>query len=238
MTSFAKFAISSSLLAVAALGSTSASALTLNTTGLKANAVLQFSLEAYGSSSAAGVSFAKGGTITDLPAATVTDSKGNPATVPVFNLPVTKVDVSIGSSLNIVPNYGLSTGAALHLTTKDGGDAYLANFKVDFKAKTITADLIDAYLKTVETAVPLYTFVEVKPQVVSLKGLVLNEKNYLGKMVFSPTIIPKLAGALLISDGLIPALAGLDWGTINVEVTSYKRSPAVSDKAFTLANIK
>jgi len=232
MTSFAKFAISSSLLAVAALGSTSASALTLNTTGLKANAVLQFSLEAYGSSSAAGVSFAKGGTITDLPAATVTDSKGNPATVPVFNLPVTKVDVSIGSSLNIVPNYGLSTGAALHLTTKDGGDAYLANFKVDFKAKTITADLIDAYLKTVET------FVEVKPQVVSLKGLVLNEKNYLGKLVFTPTVIPKLAGALLISDGLIPALAGLDWGTINVEVTSYKRSPAVSDKAFTLANIK
>jgi hypothetical protein len=109
---------------------------------------------------------------------------------------------------------------------------------VDFKAKTITADLIDAYLKTVETAVPLYTFVEVKPQVVSLKGLVLNEKNYLGKLVFTPTVIPKLAGALLISDGLIPALAGLDWGTINVEVTSYKRSPAVSDKAFTLANIK
>jgi hypothetical protein len=238
MTTFAKIAVSSSLLAFAALASSSASALTLNTTGLKANAVLQFSLEAYGSSTAAGISFAKGGTITDLPAATVTNSQGNPAKVPVFNMPVTKVDVSIGPKLNIIPNYGLSTGAALHVTSADGGDAYLANFKVDFKTKTITADLIDAYLKTVETAVPLYTFEEVKPQVVSFKGLVLTEKNFLGKMVFTPTIIPKLADALLISPGLIPALAGLDWGTINVEVTTYKRSPAVSNKAFTLANIK
>jgi hypothetical protein len=238
MTTFAKIAISSSLVAFAALASSSASALTLNTAALKANAVLQFSLEAFGSSSAAGISFAKGGTITDLPAATVSNSQGNPTTVPVFNLPVTKVDVSIGSSLNIIPNYGLSTGAALHVTSADGGDAYLANFKVDFKNKIITADLIDAYLKTVETALPLYTFVEVKPQVVSLKGLVLNEKNYLGKLVFTPTIIPKLTNALLVSPGLVPALAGLDWGTINVEVTSYKRSPAVSDKAFTLANIK
>jgi hypothetical protein len=234
MTFSIKFAFTSTLVAVATLGATSASALTLNTTGLKANAVLQFSVAAAGSTKAAGVTITNAGNATKLADATVDSSK-----VPVFNLPVTKVDVSIGSKLNIIPNYGLSTGAALRLGTPDlGGDAVLANFRVDFKTKIVSADLIDVFEKTTKAAIPLYTFEEVKPQVVSLKGLVLNQKNYLGKLVFVPSVIDPLGNALLIDPVLRTALATLDWGTINVEVTSFKRSPAISDKAFTLANVK
>jgi hypothetical protein len=239
MTSSIKFAFASSIVAVAALGATSASALTLNTTGLKANAALVFSPDASGAMKAANVTYTNAGTATKLPDVDAKDNKGNPIKVGSFNLPVTKVDVSIGSSLNIIPNYGLSNGAALRFATPNlGGDAILANFNVNFKTKTITADLIDVFLKTTETAVPLYTFEEVKPQVVSLKGLVLNEKNYLGKLVFTPTMVQKLGDALLIDTVLRASLATLDWGTINVEVTSFKRSPAVSDKAFTIANVK
>jgi hypothetical protein len=239
MTSSIKFAFASTLVAVATLGATSASALTLNTTGLKANAVLQFSVAASGSTKAAGVTITNAGNVTKLADAAAVDGQGKPTTVPVFNLPVTKVDVSIGSKLNIIPNYGLSSGAALRLGTPDlGGDAVLANFRVDFKTKIVSADLIDVFEKTTKAAIPLYSFEEVKPQVVSLKGLVLNQKNYLGKLVFVPSVIDPLGNALLIDPVLRAALSELDWGTINVEVTSYKRSPSISDKAFTLANVK
>lgn len=238
MTSISfKTAFAATIVASAALASTSASALTLNTTGLKANATLQFSVEAFGASTAAGVKFAPLGNTAKVGDVVATEAAGT-LSVPVFDLPVTKADIAIGWDLSITPTSGDSSGAALRLTTPDqGGDAVLANFVVDFVGKTVYADLIDVFLKTTEKRIPLYSFVEYKPKTISFKGLVLNQRAYLGTLVFAPSVIDKLADALLIAPVLRPGLATAKWGTINIEVTSYKRPNKITNAPYTLEKV-
>lgn len=238
MTSISfKTAFAATIVASAALASTSASALVLNTTGLKANATLQFSVEAFGAATAAGVKFAPLGNTTQLANVVATEPAGT-LSVAVFALPVTKADVAIGWDLSIKPTSGQSSGAALRLSTPEaGGDAVLANFDVDFVGKVVYADLMDVYLQTTEKRVPVYSFDEVKPQVISFKGFVLNQKSYLGNLVFVPSVIDKLAEALLINPVLRPGLASAKWGTINVEVTSYKRPNKITNTPYTLDKV-
>jgi len=234
-----KFSVTSLVAVAAAVAASSASALTLNTTGLKADAAFTLSLNASGSLKASGTEMtaAENSTTTNLPEVSVVDERGNTRTVPSFNMPITSADVKIGLDLKISPNNGQSNGAALRIKTPLGGDAVLANFKVDYKAKIVYADLIDVYLKTTEKSVPLYSFEEYKPQVMSLKGLVLNQRTYCGKLVFTPTVMPKITDALLLDETLVNAIKSLDWGTIDTVVTSYKRSPALSGKPYTLADV-
>jgi hypothetical protein len=234
-----QFALLATAAMVAAFGVGHAQALTLNTSGLKSDAAFTLSLSASGSLKATGTEMyaAENSTTTNLPAVNVVDERGNARTVPSFNMPITSADVKIGLDLKISPNSGVSNGAALRITTPLGGDAVLANFKVDYKAKIVYADLIDVYLKTTEKAVPLYTFAEYKPQSMSLKGLVLNQRTYCGNLVFTPTSLSKLTDALLLDETLVNAIKNLDWGTIDTVVTSFKRSPALSGKPYTLADV-
>lgn len=234
-----KFSVTSMVALAAAVAATSASALTLNTTALKSDAIFTLTLDAEGSMNAAGVTIAPSGnsTTTALPRVPATDIGGNTGTVSSFNMPITTVDIKVGLDLKVKPNSGQSNGAALRLQSIDGGDAVLANFKVDYNAKIVYADLFDVYLGTVEKQVPLYNFTEYKPQVLSLKGLVLNQRTYCGNLTFTETMKPKLVEALLIREQFVPALSTLKWGTIDTVVTSYKRSPALSGKPYTLADV-
>lgn len=231
MTSSFKFAISSMMVAVGLAAATSASALTLNTTGLKANATFQLSTQAYGSSTAAGVTFAPAGTTT----AGAVDAAGNPS----YIMPVTKATVAIGWDLSIKATYGESSGAALRLgTPATGGDAVLANFAIDYANKKVIADLIDVYEKTTVSKMPLYTFDVTVPEVISLKGFVLNQSSTIGNLKFTPQAEAGLAQALLIDDVLRASLAVIDWGTIKAVVTSYKRPNKISNAPFTLADVQ
>lgn len=213
-----------------------AHALTLNTSGLKANATLTLSSEGFSNATAATVVFGSLGNTVRLADATALNSAGKETKVPVFQFPVTKADVAISAKLAITPTSGVSSRSALRLTS-DFGDAVLANFAVDFKAKTVYADIFDTLGQTVATKVALYSFVETKPNVISLKGLVLNQTSQIGELVFTPVATDKLSAALGLDEVLKAALSQLKWGIIDVQVTSFARKPKVNDKPLTLADV-
>lgn len=226
-----KFAVGSLLTIGALAAATSASALTLPTQGLKANATLTFSPEAYANAGAATVVFAPLGNTIKLPDVTV----GSTA-VEVYQFPVTKADVSIGWDLKITPNSGVSSGSAL-LLSSDAGGAILANFAVNFKTKQLLADIIDPYTKTqTKSQIVLYTFIESQPSKISFKNLVLNQTSQISELTFSAEATDELAYLLGLPDVTKLSLSKLKWGTIDVQVTSYARKPAVSTKPFTAAD--
>ncbi len=231
-----KFAVGSMLLAGGLAATSSAYALKLNTSGLKANAVLTFSVAANGSTAAAGITFAALGNATRLPDLEVIGSNGRPSKVQVYNNPVTEAEISIGWDLKIHADAGSSVRSALRITN-DYGDVVLANFKLDFKKKQLIADLIDTVSKTTIANAPIYDFIETVPQKIAFPNLVLNQSVTVGRLVLTPSAQDQLGDALQISEVLRTTLASLDWGTIAVEVTSYARKPAVSNKRFTLADV-
>lgn len=233
-----KTVLGSIALAAGLAATTSASALTLNFTGTESNAVLTFSLPAKGSAAAAGIVFTPMGNTTRLADLSVVGSNGRPGTVPVYNLPVTKADVSIAWDFKISTNWGESAGAALRLTSADsGGDLGLANFYIDFKKKVIYADVIDVVKKTTAKRSSIYSFVDVVPEVVSLKGFVLNQTAKLGNMVLTESAVTQLGDGLGLDEVLRTPLIDLDWGTLDIKVTSYKRAVKITNTPFTLANV-
>jgi hypothetical protein len=233
---FSSFALSSALALGAAGLSTSASALTLNTTGLKANATLTFSVPAYYSATGKGVDikFRGLGNMTyngDVPV--IDPEVGEASPVPQFNLPVTKADVTIGWDLKVRAKSGDSVRSALELNRR-GVPLVLANFKVDFDNKVLLCDFIKA--DGTVTHGGLYSFVEIVPQNISLKGLVLNQTVTIGKLVLTESARNLMGDTLNLSAPLRATLVEQDWGTIAIQVTSYKRSPAASDRPFTAAD--
>lgn len=231
------FAFAPVLLAAGLTVGTSASALTLNTTALKANATLTFSVPAWYSATGRTVEIAF------KPVANMTlngmvevmdEDSGVPAPVPQYNLPVTKADVKIGWDLSIKATSGSSTRSGL-LLTRRGNTIGLANFKVDFVNKLVKADL----LRTDGTAVvdaALYTFEERVPQKISFKGLVLNQSVTIGKLVLTEAAQQIIGDVLKLSAPLRATLVTQDWGTISILVTSYKR-PKVSDEPLVAADL-
>lgn len=231
-----KTAFSAALLAGGlAMSSAAHAGIPLNTTGLKANAKLTFSVAAFGASSAANITFKELGNTTKLGDITVIDPEsGLEETVPQYNLPVTKAIVSIGWNLKITADSGNSTRSALQIN-RGTRSAVLANFVVDFKGKVLYADVITGGVTTPKAAI--YTFVETVPQKISFPKLVLNQSVTIGQLNFTEQAQTLLGDALALSAPLRASLAALDFGKIEILVTSYKRSPAVSDKPFTAADI-
>jgi len=230
-----KSAFGAALLATGLIASGTASALTLNTTGLKANSVLTFSVAAFGASSAAGITFKGLGNMTKIGDVTVIDPEsGLEEVVPQFNQPITKADISIGWDLKITANSGNATRSALQVA-RGSRQATLANFVVDFKAKILYADVITGGVTTSKAAI--YTFVETVPQKISFPNLVLNQSVTIGELRFTQQAQDLLGDALALSAPLRASLAGLDFGNIAILVTSYKRSPAVSSTPFTAADL-
>lgn len=235
MASF-KLAFGSALLASGLAFSGAASALTLNTTGLKANSVLTFTVSAFGSSTAAGISFRPLGNMTRLADVSVIDPEtGEPELVPSFNQPVTKADIKIGWDLKITPTAGDATRSALQIL-RGSRTATLANFSVNFEKSILFGDVI---LKdgTTKSQIAIYNFVKNPDLVISFKNLVLNQTQSIKNLVFTQELQDILGTELALSAPLKATLATQDWGTIDIKVTSYKRSPAVSNKPLVAADI-
>jgi hypothetical protein len=234
-----KFAVGSMLVAGGLAASGAASALTINTTGMQANSVLTFTVAAYGSATAAGINFRPFANMTALPMVTVVDPEtGLDAQVPSFNQPVTKADVSVGWDLKITPTAGAATRSGLQLVRKVGSQttsATLANFNVKFTEKVLYCDIFTP--TGVTTAAQLYTFKDNGDLKISLKGLVLNMSQTISNLVFTKVAQDTLATALNLSAPLKATLATQDWGTLAIKVTSYKRTPAMSDKALVPADV-
>jgi hypothetical protein len=230
-----KLAVGSALLASGLGLSGTASALTLNTSGLKANATLTFSVSAYGSATAAGITFGQLANMTRNADVAVTDEYGNVDMVPQWNLPVTKADVTVGLLSGIKTNYGNSTRSVLQIK-RSGRTLTLANFVLNFKTNQITADyILDRTAGTKGGTV--FDFKPLAPEKVSLKGLVLNQSVTVGKMILTQSAQTTMGDFLALSPPLRATLVTQDWGTIATLVTSYRRSPAVSDKPFTVADL-
>ena len=230
-----KLVLSSLLLSSGLVFSGAASALTLNTSGLKADSVLTFTIAAFGSSTAAKISFNPIGNMTRLADVTVIDPETNePAQVPQFNQPVTKADIKIGWDLSITPTSGAAVRSGLQII-RGNLSATLANFNVDFVKKIVYADIFTATGTTPQAAI--YTFKDNGDLKISFKGLVLNQSQSISNLVFTPQTQDILATSLSLSGPLKATLATQDWGTIAVKVTSYKRSPAVSNKPLTPADV-
>jgi hypothetical protein len=234
-TKLFNFALAPMLLAAGLTVGTSASALTLNTVGLKANATLTFSVPAYGSATAASITFKPVANMTLNGMVDVVDPEsGEPSPVPQYNLPVTKADVAIGWDLSIKATSGDSVRSALLLQRRNTAIG-LANFKVDFVNKVVLCDFILTDGTTTNGGV--YTFNEIIPQKISFKGLVLNQSVTIGNLVLTTAAQKLLGDTLALSAPLRATLVTQDWGTIAILVTSYKRSPAVSNKPFVAADL-
>lgn len=235
MASF-KLAFGSALLASGLAFSGSASALVLNTTGLKANSVLTFTVAAYGSASAAGITFRPLGNMTRLADVDVLDPEvGETVPTPSFNQPVTKADIKIGWDLKITPTAGDATRSGLQII-RGQRTATLANFSVNFEKSVLYGDVI---LKdgTTKSQIAIYNFVKNPDLVISFKNLVLNQTQSIKTLIFTQELQDLLATELALSAPLKATLATSDWGTIAIKVTSYKRSPAVSNKPLVAADI-
>lgn len=236
--------VSAVALATGLLMAGQASALTLNTSGLKANSVLSFTPAAIGAFTAAKINLTGVGNMTRLADRVTVDENGLETTAPVFNQPVTKAEIKIGWDLKITPVNGEAAGSALQLVrgaATSGVVAYLANFHVDFTKQVLSADLISkdatgAFVTS--TKMPLYNFVETVPQKISFKGFVLNQTVQIGKLMFTTEAQQQLGDALKVSAVLRAALAELDNGTLDIQITSYKRDPKlVLNRPFTVADI-
>jgi len=232
--SFKKIALVAAFAVPALALSSAANALTLNTAGLKADSVLTFTAGASAASAGAKVSFKALGNMTSLPGISVEDPETGAVTVvESFNQPVTKADIKITSSLAIQPVSGAATRSGLKLIR---GNYYvgLANFVVSFDKKIVYADIITPTATLAQAE--LFTFKDNGDLKISFKGLVLNQSQTVSNLIFTPGAQVAIGDGLALSAALKATLPDLDWGTIAVKVTSFKRSPAVSTKPLTAAD--
>jgi hypothetical protein len=220
-----KVAISAALLVGGMAVGNVASALSLNTTALKANSTLQFSEEAAMATSLVGISFtALGNTVVGA------GTTSNNIFAPSFILPVTEADVSIGWNLKVSPNAGEAIGSALKVQ-RGSSQLTLANFQIDFKKDQVFADVIT---NGVTTNMAIYSFTEKTDLQIGLKGLGLTMKQTLGDLHLTTQAQDTFASALNLADPLKAVLGGLNFGSINIDISTSLRKP-ISDKPFTAA---
>ena len=212
-------------LAVCAVcASTGASALTLPTTFVKADAVFELSQDAVDAMAAARTTISPLGNSFAVASATQ-----------AFDLPVTQVDVSIGLfPPSLKPVSGESMGSALWIT-RGARSLALANFEIDFNNEKVHADIISNGVTT--KGVSIYDFDVASPLHLGLSGLTLNMTEQLNHLVLTSDGLAAFASALNLSRVLQAPLATLDFGTININIQGALRIPPVSDQPFTVANI-
>jgi hypothetical protein len=193
--------------------STSAHALTLDTTFLQANSVFSLSQEALDAMSAASTNMSALG---NASAAT--------STTAAFNLPVTKVDVSLGLppfSPLVTPNWGDATGSALSIT-RGSRSVVLANFVIDYSKDLVLADITANGVTTKNTSLYSFTATDLK---IGLNGLTLNMHQQLSNLVFTDTALASFTSGLNLSKALVTPLKTLDFGTITIDINGALRSP-------------
>lgn len=225
----------------AAVVSAPASALVLNTSGLKANSVLTLSPAGVSTTTNTGVTLVALGNMTKTGEVAAYDAETDTTTqVPVYNQPVTKADVSIGWDLKVKPTSGQAVRSALQLVRngKAGTKNWvvLANFDVNFKDKVLYGDVFTSQ-GSVLNHVPVYNFKDNGDLKIGLKGLSLVMTQSISQLVFDPITVDQIATALNLSKPLRSALETIDWGGIAISVNSNLRIPAVSTKPLTIADI-
>ncbi len=238
MSKLSQVALTASVLSLGLTfsGAASALALSLNTTGLKADSVLTFSVEGFGSSTAAGIKYRPLGNMTQLPDVLVLDPEsGEMVPSPSYNQPITKVDINVGWDLKITPVAGNATRSGLQLI-RGQRTMTLGNFRLDLANKQLVGDVI---LKdgTTKKQIVIYNLVKNDDLVISFKNLVLNQTQSVKNMIFTQELQDLVGSELNLSAPLKATLATTDWGTIAVKVTSYKRTPKVSDVPLVAADI-
>jgi len=225
MTHFAKLPKFVGLITLgAALVPGAASALVLDTTALKANSVFALSDEASFAMSLTGTNISALGNSTQL-------SGGASDGIASFNLPVTKVDVSLGLPLFggqlITPNSGDATGSAL-LISRGNYNLTLANFVIDYKTSLVLADITTNGVTAKGTS--LYSFTATN-LTTGLSGLSLNMHQQLSNLVLTSSAQASFTSGLHLQKLYADTIKTLDFGTITIDINTALRQP-VSDKPY------
>ncbi len=205
----------------------SASALTLDTTYLQANAVFSLSEDALDAMSSVRTSISAAGNTSLVAGNLASDG----SSIPAFNLPVTKVDVSLGLPLFggqlVTPNSGNASGSAL-IISRGSNTIALANFFIDYKTSLVMADITANGVTTKSTS--LYSFNASKLDV-GVSGLALTMHQDLTQLMFTSSAAATFSSALKLPSVYRPVLDGLDFGTITVDVKTALR-PGVNATPF------
>jgi len=197
-----------------------AKALTLDTTFLQANSVFALSQDALDAMSAASTSMSALGNASN--ASPTKSATGD--LLPAFNLPVTKVDVSLGLppfSPLVTPNSGDATGSALAIT-RGSHSVILANFVIDYSKDLVLADITSNGVTTKGSS--LYSFTATNLNI-GLNGLTLNMHQQLSNLVFTDTALASFSSGLNLSRVVAAPLKTLDFGTITIDINGALRAP-------------
>ncbi len=208
-----------------AMAGSASAAVTLNTSGLKANSTLTISKSALDLASANGMSFSAGGN--------ATGSKGT------FVLPVTQAVLNVGLFTPTTPVSGKSIGSAV-IVTKGTGDTAkrvgLSNFSVDYSTHQISGDLI--YGST-STNMSLFSFKEQTPLKISLKGLSLTMNQTIGNLTLSSQANAAIKADLGVSTDAASKFSAVNFGTVVIDISTASRTGklAIGTRAFTPADM-
>ncbi len=229
-TRLQKFAATAAV--VGAMAPLSASALALDTTFLQANSVFALSENAFDLMAAAKTSMTFAGNASLGSGTKASDG----SLIPTFNLPVTKVDVSLGLPLFggqlITPNSGNATGSAL-LISRGSNTVTLANFVIDYDSSLVMADITANGKTTKNTS--LYSFNATKLDV-GLAGLALNMHQQLSNLTFTSSAAASFSSGLKLPGSFQTLISTLDFGTITIDINTGLRH-AISDKPFVASSV-
>lgn len=215
--------LTGALALAASLAAPSAQALTLDTTWLQANSVFALSMEAYDAMAAAGVTMSALGNASNAKGTTLADG----TVLSAFNLPVTKVDVSVGfwPFANLVtPEWGEASGSAL-LISRGTRNVTLANFFIDYDTSLVMADITANGVTQKRTSLYSFDATDLK---IGLNGLTLNMHQKLTNLTFTNSALATFASGLNLSKTLQGPLVGLDFGTITIDINGSLRAPISS----------
>jgi hypothetical protein len=204
----------------------SASALTLDTTFLQADSVFKLSQDALDAMTVAKTSM---GALGNSFAVSTTDG------IPAFDLPINKVDVSLGLppfSPLVSPNWGGASGSALGIT-RGSQNVYLANFVVDYSKDLVMADITSNGVTAKDAS--LFSFTPTSDLQIGLNGLTLNMHQTLANLTMTSSAVATFASGLKLSAPLQAAVASLNWGTITIDINGAFREP-INPTPFTVTS--
>jgi hypothetical protein len=215
----------------AALTAPSARALTLDTTWMQANAVFSLSMDAFDAMDVAGVSMTALGNASNARGTVLSDG----SVLSAFNLPVTKVDVSVGfwPFANLVtPEWGEASGSALQIS-RGTRNVTLANFFIDYDQSLVLADITANGSTQKRTSLYAFDATNLK---IGLNGLTLNMNQTLSNLTLTDSALATFASGLNLSRVLQAPLVGLDFGTIKVDINGALRHP-INSAPYVVASI-
>lgn len=218
---------------VGAMAPVGASALTLDTTWLQANSLFVLSESAFDLMNATKTSISAAGNATFGTSSVASDG----SLIPTYNLPVTKVDVSLGIPLFggqlVTPNSGNASGSAL-IVSRGSNQITLANFVIDFSKSLVMADITANGVTSKNSS--LYSFNATNLDI-GLAGLSLTMKQELNNLTFTPSAAATFSSGLKLPSVFSSVISTLNFGKIKVDINTYLRLPAVNATPYVAAAV-